>query len=136
MEWRVCYFNPRDFNTAEVLQDGLEIGLQVWRFTTPESGMRVGEYVVRINIPPVPSDFECTTFPVPPSNYISMEAGDVLGVAVSFDAVLPAVGNFLSESSVLPRLSRFMQLDLTEVNGSPDMILTNNVLHVTAEIGM
>jgi hypothetical protein len=135
MEWNVCYFNPRDFNTDETLRDGLEIGLQVWRFSSPENGVMVGEYVVRIDIPQVTESFQCIRIPVPSTNYISVEEGDVMGVVVPFNAVLPVVGNFLSASVSPPRLSQFIQLDLMVVNRQPDLILTNNVLHVTAEIG-
>ena len=137
-EWNVCYFNPRYFNDEDTLRDGLKIGLQVWRFSSPDNADLVDQYVATIDIPPVTEFFQCAIVPLPPRDYMSMEGGDVMGAEVAFGAVLPVVGNFLSQTSdnqERPELLSYMDGGVGgEVSRGQAKPLANNVLHVTAEI--
>lgn len=132
--WNVCYFNPTHFNSRETLQNGLPISLQTWRFEAPENGVQTNSYMATVPIPEVPQDFQCDRISVPPSEHMNVAAGDVIGVSVISGAILPVVGNFLLDVPVTPRLTFFHQSDLTQVMRSGDTLLTDNVLHVTAEI--
>lgn len=132
--WSVCYFNPALFNSREALQNGLQIGLQMWRFEAPEIGVQTNSYVVTLPILEVSQDFRCDLIALPLNVYMSMAAGDVIGVSLVSGAVLPVVGNFVLDVPIMPRLMLFHQPDLTQVRRRGDELLSDNVLHITAEI--
>ena len=135
MQWNICHFNPRVFNIAERLQGGgFEVGLQIWSFDG-DNGELVDQYVATVDVPEMPGDFQCVTIPLPPSRYMSVVAGDVMGVAANFDApLLPFVGNSnsLNESQLLQ--FRVVFEGVRNVTRTGATVLTNNVLHVTAEV--
>jgi hypothetical protein len=125
--WRLCFFNPRLFNAAQELQ----IGLQIWRFSG-DDGVQINSTTATITNP-LDENFQCTTVTLSP---MRVAAGDVLGVSLMEGAVLPVVGNFDMSGGEQPRLLHFTQSYLTGVVGPIpfEMILSDNVIHVTAEI--
>lgn len=78
--------------------------------------------------------FQCIRISLPPHDYISVEVGDVVGVALAHNAILPVVGNVNGQSQATPKVLRYLQSNLSEVVFEPERVLSNNILHVTAKI--
>ena len=139
LQWRLCYYNPSNFHSER----DLIIGLQVWRFDQPQRrGSLVGENVLPITIP-IPEElenFQCITLDpsedVPPLN---VTEGDLLGVTLRQDLVLPVIANGPNQSPaprmlfMQPSVFTVMEVDRDSVEASA--IQVSNVLHLTAEIG-
>ena len=130
--WDICYYNPRHFNSEERVRNGLPITLQTWRFTEPQNGVRISSYATIVPNPQN-SAFQCSTITLPPDQYTRVEVGDVIGVSLTNGAVLPVVGNYQGGGET-PRLTMFSRSDLAVVTRQGDVLLSNNVLHVTADI--
>ena len=118
--WNVCYYNPRLFSHLNTLP----ISLQIWR-----NGVRVGAYVESVTIPASPPSFRCITIQLSPNEYMDVRVGDVIGVVMNANEVLPVVGN----SNGVRLL--FSQSAPASVNTGTLTVLNNMVLHVTAVIG-
>ena len=95
--WNVCYYNnPRSFTQLNTLQ----ISLQIWRFDEPiRNSVRVDEHVETVTIPETPENFQCITAELSPDEYMNVSTGDLVGVLLVMDAVLPVVGNTLNDST-------------------------------------
>ena len=94
----------------------------------------MGEYAASVSIPQVLQNFQCVRIPLLPRDYVNVEVGDVMGVALSRDATLPVVGNVNGQSQPTPQILRYLQSNLREVIIEPGQTLSNNVLHTTAII--
>ena len=131
-EWNVCYYNPRRFN----FEDRLQITLQIWRFEE-QVGTQLATQVATVTVPEEPETFQCITIPLGQDEYMNITEGDVIGVLLTRDAVLPVVANFNQQvqgGETPPRLL-FFQANLTMVTFQANNFIFPQVLHVTAEIG-
>jgi hypothetical protein len=130
-EWNICYYNPRNFNT----RDNLQISLQVWRFEAGfrngDAGNRVARQVTTVNIPEDPENFQCIT--IPQDVFMNITEGDMIGVSLSLNAVLPVVANSQDGSRLLFFQASLVQLSTVSIQGNA--FLSNQMLHVSAEIG-
>ena len=90
-----------------------------------------------MTVPEEPETFQCITIPLGQDEYMNITEGDVIGVLLMMDAVLPvvaAVNQQVQGGETLPRLL-FFQANLTMVTFQANNFIFPQVLHVTAEIG-
>ena len=130
-QWNFCYFNPRNFHD----RDRVQIHFQVWRFNSPQRGVRVADHVVTVNIPEEPEEFQCETITLDQDSYMNITEGDYLGVQQLLNRVLPVVGNSQERTDTLV-FRPFTSISPTEVNvrAPGTVILSSNILHVNANI--
>ena len=91
-----------------------------------------------MTVPEEPETFQCITIPLGQDEYMNITEGDVIGVLLTMDAVLPVVANFNQQDGrPAPRLLFFQSnlVALTMVAFRSNNFISNQVLHVTAEIG-
>jgi hypothetical protein len=133
-EWNICYYNPRTINT-NVFRDNLQISLLIWRFEAgfrnDDVGNRVARQVTTVSIPEEPEYFKCIT--IPQDEFMNITEGDVIGVSLSMNALLPVVANLQGESRLLFFHQSLVQPSTVSIQGNA--FLLNQVLHVSAEIG-
>ena len=132
-EWNICYYNPRGFT----FEDHLQIALQIWRFEE-QVGTQLAKRVATVTVPEEPETFQCITIPLGQDEYMNITEGDVIGVLLTRDAVLPVVANFNQQDGRPPPRLLFFQprlVALTMVTPQGNNFISNQVLHVTAEIG-
>lgn len=129
VEWNLCYYNPRNFNQ---MLDNYRIGLQVWRFDAQQqNGVRVGINTVTVNIPQQPSSFQCVSIGVLEADSINVTAGDVLGITLFNNELLPVIANVPAHQL---RLFQREALPNFELRIQDSTVLPGNVIHVTAEL--
>ena len=100
----------------------------------------MGENVLLITIPEELENFQCITLDpskeVPPLN---VTEGDLLGVTLRQNLVLPVIGNGPNQNPA-PRMlfiqtSVFTVTEVDRDSAEASAVLVSNVLHLTAEIG-
>lgn len=135
VKWNLCYYNPRHFNS---MLDSYQIGLHVWRFDQQQQngGLRlVGINTVTVNIPQQLHDFQCVSIGVLEGDYINVTTGDVLGITLFSNDLLPVLANDLGVPE--PQIRYFMGgvFPPVDLNIQDSAIVSDNFIHVTAEIG-
>lgn len=131
-EFQLCFYNPRNFHPGA---DVLPITLQVWRFDDEfVNGILEAERMEDIIIPQTPENFQC--IPVPLNQPIQITQGDLLGVQLLENMVLPVIGNvdqvfgpriLFIEPSESPTTINRLTLPV-------DALFNGNGIHITAEI--
>ena len=135
LQWRLCYYNPSNFH----FERDLTIGLQVWRFDQQQRrGSLVGQNILVVTIPEELENFQCITLdPSEDEPPLNITQGDLLGVTLRQDFVLPVVATAPNQSPA-PRML-FTQpsvFTVTEVDRDDAVsVQVTSVLHLTAEIG-
>lgn len=141
-QWNLCYYDPTPLHS----ENTVVIGLQVWRFDQlRQNGNLMGENVEEVLIPPNPTSFKCLLIAVDRERMVNVSAGDFLGVTLRQNSVLPVVANAPPGSEGIggrqpsllflqPSIFTIEQVDLSSQD-SDHTILSNNVMHLTADIG-
>ena len=129
-DWRICYYNPRNFNS----RDTIRILLQTWRISD-NRGSRISSYPTTLRIPQQPAIFQCVNISVDPTDYIDVEQGDFIAVYLFQDEVLPVIANRndLSRVCFFPAGNNVPNAIEPSLPGL--VSLSNQAIHISATIG-
>ncbi len=126
-QWDYCYY-PQDIG---INANRFLVIFQVWRLSSAQSGVLVGQSTETIIILPSTESFQCNSIVLSMDDYITVAEGDFLGLRLSGDA-LPAVANSnISGAQLLFIPASFFIPSVIDSTTN----VQNRVLHVTAEIG-
>jgi len=127
--WNLCYYNPENFVPSS---DTLPILLQVWRNSRGRRYSRIAVHMANVVI----ASSLSVTLPMRDGEFINILEGDLLGVTMFSDNVLPVVANSADNAprTLFVRQSLSMTTEI-DTRLRAVTILSSNVIHVTAQIG-